>query len=146
MMIDQIQSDLKQAQLDRDEIKVSTLRMLISEIQNAKIAKGADLSDEEIISSVQKEAKKRRESVEAFKKGGRERLVLKEEAELKILSAYLPVQLSDEELTKLVEQAITETGASSIKDMGKVIGFVMSKAVGKADGLKVSAVVKSKIL
>lgn len=145
-MIDQIQSGLKQAQLDRDEIKVSTLRMLISEINNTKIAKGEDLADSDIISVVQREAKKRKESIEAFRSGGREESALKEEAELKILEGYLPVQLSDEELTKIVEEAINEVGAKSMADMGKVIGLVMGKIAGQADGARVSGIVKERLL
>lgn len=153
-MVDQIQANLKQAQLDRDEIKVSTLRMLISEINNAKIAKGVDLTDQEIISVVQREAKKRKESIEAFRSGGREQSALKEEAELKILESYLPAQMSDEELTILIEEAITEleakglineVGAKSMADMGRVIGIVMGKVAGQADGARVSGLVKSKI-
>ncbi len=149
MLLDQLQTDLKNAQLSRDEIKVSTLRLLLSEVKNAEIAKGgpavAGLSDEEIISIVQKEAKKRKEAAEAFRSGGREEAAGKEEAELKILESYLPSQLSNEELTKLVEDTITELGASSITDMGKVMGAVMGKTKGQADGGVVSALVKEKL-
>lgn len=141
-----IQSDLRGAQLARDEIKVSTLRLLLSEIKNAEIAKGAALSDEEFISIVQKEVKKRKEAAAGFRSGGREETALKEEAELKILEEYLPVQLSNEELTRLIEEIITEVGASSISDMGKVIGAVMGKVKGGADGATVSNLVKQKLL
>lgn len=153
-MIPKLQSDLKQAQLDRAEVSVSTLRMLISEINNAKIAKGEDLTDQDIILVVQRESKKRKESIEAFRRGGREESARKEELELKILVSYLPTQLSDEELTSVVEEAITEleakgliakVGAASLTDMGKVIGMVMSKAVGQADGGRVSSLVKIRL-
>ena len=144
-MLDKIQSDLKQAQLSRDEIKVSTLRLLISEIKNAEIAKGNNLEDQDIISVIQKEAKKRKEAIVAFRAGGREESAVKEESELKVLENYLPAQISTEELTKIVEESINEQGATSIQDMGKVIGAVMGKVAGRADGGTVSALVKEKL-
>ena len=154
MLLDQLQSDLRQAQLGRDEIRVSTLRLLLSEIKNGEIAKGGPagsgspaggLSDEDIVLVVQKEAKKRKEAAAAFRFGGREEAALKEEAELKILEGYLPSRLSNEELTKLVEDTINELGASSLADMGKVMGAVMGKVKGRADGGTVSSLVKEKL-
>ena len=145
MLTEQIQNELKEAQLSRDEIKVSTLRLLLSEIKNAEISEGNALSDEGIISVISKEAKKRKESVLAFRSGGREESALKEEAELKILEGYLPSQLSTEELTKLVEDSITEVGAVGLQDMGKVMSSVMGKTKGRADGALVSALVKEKL-
>ena len=145
-MEQKLKEELKQAQLSRDEIKVSTLRLLISEINNAKIAKGGDLSSEDLLAVVKREAKKRKESVEAFKNAGRVEAADKEAAELKILEAYLPAQLSTEELTKLVEDSINEVGATSVADMGKVIGLVMSKSGGAADGGSVSVLVKQKLI
>lgn len=144
-MLDSIQQKLKQAMLDRDETQVSTLRLLISEINNTRIAKGKELDDHEIISVVQKEAKKRKESIEAFRKGDREDSALKEEAELKILEEYLPKQLSNEELTKIVEASITEVGANSIADIGKVMSSVMGEVAGQADGSVVSSIVRTKL-
>ncbi len=144
-MVGNLQEDLKQAQLARDEIKVSTLRLLLSEIKNSEIAKGGQLIKEDLILVIQREVKKRKEAILAFRSGGREDSALKEEAELKILEGYLPAQLSNEELTKIVEQTITELGASSIADMGKVIGSVMGKAKGRIDGGSVSALVKEKL-
>ena len=144
-MQDQIQEDLKQAQLGRDEVKVSTLRLLLSEIKNAEIAKGDELSDADIVATIQKEVKKRKEAAEGFRKGNREDQASAEEAELKILEAYLPAQLSNEELTEIVDQAITEIGATQISDMGRVISLVMSKAAGKVDGGRVSSLVKEKL-
>lgn len=149
-MLDRIQTDLKNAQLNRDEVKVSTLRLLLSEIKNGEIAKSdppaGGLSDEEIILVVQREIKKRKEAAAAFRSGGREESAGKEEAEQKVLEGYLPVQLSVEELTKLVEETIHEVGANSVSDLGKVIGAVMGKVKGKADGGTVSATVKEKLL
>lgn len=145
-MEEKIRQDLKQAQLSRDEVKVSTIRLLLSELTYAKVAKGTDsLTDEDIIASIQKEAKKRKESIESFRKGGREDLVSKEEAELKILQTYLPEQISDEELTKVVDEVITNTGATSAADMGKVIGAVMSKVGQRVEGARVSTLVRLKL-
>ena len=147
--MDKLQEDLKEAQLARDEVKVSTLRLLLSEIKNAEIAKGGPsaggLSDEDVVSVIQKEVKKRKEAAAGFRSGGREDSALKEESELKILEGYLPAQMSNEELTKVVEDTITEVGVSSIQDMGKVIGAVMGKVKGQADGGVVSKIVKQRL-
>lgn len=145
MLIEQIQSDLKTAQLARDEIKVSALRLLLSEMKYAQINKGRDLADEDVIIVVQKEVKKRREAACGFRLGGREDSALKEEAELKILENYLPAQLSKEELTKIAEETISELGATNIQDMGKVIGVVIGKVKGKADGNSISLIVKERL-
>lgn len=144
-MVDRLQKDLKQAQLARDEIIVSTLRLLLSEIKNAEIAKSMPLGDQDIISIIQREVRKRKEAAEGFRKGGREQSAQKEEAELRILEAYLPAQFSNEELTKIVESSINEVGAKSMADMGRVMGIVMSKVMGRADGGSVSVLVKEKL-
>jgi uncharacterized protein len=146
MLIDKLQSDLKEAMLAKDEIKVSTLRMLISAIRYTKNGGDSDFSDSEVTSVMQKEAKKRQEAAIAFRSGDREDSALKEEAESKILEAYLPEQLSNEALTEIVEAAIKEVGATSVSDMGKVIGLVMGKVAGQADGGRVSSLVKDSIV
>lgn len=145
-MEQKLREDLKQAQLSRDELKVSTLRLLLSELTYAKVAKQTEvLSDEDIIAVVQKAVKQRKESIESFKKGGRDDLASKEEAEMVVLQTYLPQQISDEELTKVIGEAITNTGASGMADMGKVIGAVMGKVGQKAEGARVSALVRQKL-
>ncbi len=144
-MVVKLQSDLKNAQLARDEIRVSTLRLLLSEIKNAEIAKGENLSDADIISVVQREVKKRKEAIAGFRSGGREEQAQKEEMEEVVLKSYLPVQLSTEELTKIVQESINEVGATSISDMGKVIGMVMGRVKGQAEGGTVSGLVKEKL-
>lgn len=144
-MVAKIQENLKQAQLARDEIKVSTLRLLLSEIKNAEISKGSQLLEDELISIVGREVKKRKEAALGFRSGNREEQAQKEETELKILESYLPAQLSNEQLTKIIEEAITEVGANNLADMGKVIGMVMSKVKGQADGGTVSGLVKEKL-
>lgn len=144
-MVDKIQNDLKEAQLSRDEIKVSTLRLLLAEINNLRIAKGVDLSQGDIQTVVQKEVKKRKEAAAGFRSGGREDSAQKEESEMAVLQEYLPEALSNEELTKLVDEAITEIGANSLQDIGKVMGVVMGKVAGRADGGTVSSLVKEKL-
>lgn len=144
MLQEKLQEELRSAQLARDEVKVSTLRLLLSEIKNAQIAKG-ELSDQDVISAVRREVKRRKEAAAGFRKGGKEDSAQKEEAELKILLGFLPAQLSTEELTKIIESSINELGATSIQDMGKVIGAVMGKVAGQADGIRVSALVKEKL-
>ncbi len=148
MLLDQIQEDLKQAQLERQEIKVSTLRMLVSEIRYSAISKSEDhqeISDEQVTQVILKEAKKRRESIASFEQAGRAELVEKEQSELKVLEAYLPEQMGDEQLGKIVDESISQTGASEVKDMGKVIGMVMGKIKGQADGARVSQLIKERL-
>ena len=140
-----IQEDLKQAQLSRDELKTSTLRLLLSEIKNTGIQKGGELSEADIIPVIQKEVKKRIEAAEGFRSGGREEQAKKEEDEAKILEEYLPAQITDEELTQVVENSIKEIGAVGLSDMGKVIGAVMGKVSGRADGGRVSGLVKERL-
>jgi uncharacterized protein len=144
-MQDQIQQDLKQAMLARDETAVSTLRMLLSELKYAQVKKGGELEDKDVVIVVQKELKKRKEAAEGFRNGGREEQAQKEESEAKVLEKYLPTQLSDEELTKVVEEAINNIGAQSISDIGRVIGQVMGKVGQSVDGSRVSAKVKEKL-
>ncbi len=151
MTINRIQDDLKSAQLERQEIKVSTLRLLLSEIHNLEIllrqssGQEKEISDADLISIISREAKKRREAIEAFRNGGREDQAQKEEAELKILEEYLPVQLSNEELTEIVDQVINKLGVKSMVDMGKVMSEVMGKVAGKADGNTISNLVRQKL-
>lgn len=145
-MLDKIQADLKDAQLNRDEVGVSTLRLLLSEVKNKEISKGAPLTDEDIISVIQREVKKRKEAAIGFRSGGREEAATKEESEAKILESYLPAQLGREELTKLVSEAINEMGATGIADMGKVIGAVVAKTAGRADGGTISAIAKEQLV
>lgn len=145
MLLDQVQLDLKNAQLARDEIKVSTLRLLLSEIRNGEIAKGNQLTDKDVILIIQREVKKRKEAAAGFRQGEREESAQKEELEAKVLETYLPDQLSNEELTKLVDEAINEVGANSVQDMGKVMEVVMGKVGVRSDGGTVSALVKEKL-
>ncbi len=149
MLLDSLHTDLKQAQLAHDEIKVSTLRMLLSEIRYVEIQKRegvrGELSDEDILTVIGREIKKRKESITTFRQGGREDLAAKEEAEAQILFSYLPAQLSDEELMQIINKVIKETGATQLKDMGKVMSAVMSQIGGRAEGSRVSNFVKEEL-
>jgi uncharacterized protein YqeY len=144
-LLQTLQNEMKQALKEKDTLKLSVIRMLISEIKKVQIDQKKELSDEEIIQVIQKYAKQRKEAIKQYKEAGREDLAQKEEEELKIVSKFLPEQLSEEEITKIVEQVIKDTGASSIKDMGKVMKLVMEKVKGRADGSVVSKIVKEKL-
>lgn len=145
MIADTISKQIGQALKAKDEIRLSTLRMLSSALNYEYIAKQHELSEEEELEVVRHEAKKRRDAIEAYKKAEAFDRADKEEKELEILEEYLPQQMPDKELEKIVGDVISETGAKSMADMGKVIGAVMNKAGGRADGKKVSELVKSKL-
>ena len=142
---ERLTSDMKVKMKSGDKVGLSTIRLLMADIKNSEIAKGTDLSDEEILEAIGRGIKRRKESIEQFEKGGRTDLVEKERTELGILSEYLPPQLSEEELTEIIEGVIDETGASNQKDMGRVMSSVMPKVKGKADGSLISRVVKAKL-
>ncbi len=145
VLLEQLNQDLTSALKAKDEVAVSALRFLIAGLHNAKIAKLADLTDEEILVEIGKEAKRHKESIEAYDKGGRRDLVEKEMAELAILQKYLPQPLTDEELEKMVDEAIAAVGASGPEDLGKVMSTVLSSARARADGGKVAEIVKRKL-
>ncbi|HDZ86951.1 MAG TPA: GatB/YqeY domain-containing protein [Actinobacteria bacterium] len=131
--------------LSKEKLKVSTLRLLLSSIKYRQIEKGEELDDNEIIAVLSTEVKKRRESAEEYSKAERKELAEKEEAEIKVIEKYLPEQMTDDEITKLIDQAIDDTGAESKKDMGKVMQQLMPKTKGRADGRKVSQIVTEKL-
>ena len=148
MLKQQLKDELKQSMLAKDTEKTSVLRMLISALGYFEIQKGGagyEASDEEVLSVIQKEAKQHKDSIEQFKNAGRSELVEKEEKELKILEAYLPEQMGEDEIRKLVTDAIAQTGASNPSDMGKVMGALMPKTKGKADGALVSRIVREEL-
>ena len=143
-----LQEELKQSVLARDEEKKSVLRMVLSAINYYEIQKvgaGYEATDEDVLLVIQKEAKQHNDSIEQFKNAGRQDLVDKESKELEILKQYLPEQISEDEIKKLVRQAIAQTQATSIGDVGKVMGVLMPKVKGKADGGLVSKVVREEL-
>lgn len=149
MLKEQIKNDTINAMKEKNEEVVATLRMLGAAMKNREIElkkREEGLTDEEVLEVVSKEAKKRKDAIEAYQKGGRQDLVDKETNELKILETYLPAQLSDEEIEKEVKKAIEELGATSLQDFGKVMSTAMPRLKGKADGAKVSEIVKNLLL
>ncbi len=148
MLKEKIQQELKQAMLAKDEFRLSVLRMLKSALQYYEIQKGGagyEATDEDIIEVAGKEIKKRKESIEMYKNAGREEMAEKEEKEVEILQSFLPEQLSEDAIKDLIDDAITKTGASELKDMGKVMGALMPQIKGKADNSLVSALVREKL-
>ncbi len=145
MIFDEVKKQIAEAMKAKDEVRLSTLKLLSSELHNAEIEKRGDLTEEEEIEVVRGEAKKRRDAIEVYKKAGAEDRADKESRELKILQEFLPKELSDEELGKIVDEVISATGAENLSDMGKVMGTVMAKARGKVEGGRVAEMVKSKL-
>lgn len=143
---EKIKNDTNQALKEKKAVEVSTLRMLWGAIKDKEIflRKGdeVNLSDEQVIDVIMSEIKKRKDSVAAYTQGGRNDLADREGEEIKILEKYLPEQLSDEELQIIVKEAIAPLGAVSMKDFGKIMGTVMPKVKGKADGNKISEILK----
>lgn len=142
---DRLNDDLKDAMRSRDTLKRNTIRLLLSAIGYEEIARREDLDDDAITQVLTKQAQQRRDSIEAYTKGGRADLVAQEEAELAIVSAYLPSPLSAEEIGAIVDAAIADAGASGPQDMGKVMGRVMPQVRGRADGRQVSALVNQRL-
>ena len=141
-----IEKDLVAALKAQDALRLSVLRMIKAALMNKKVEHGKPVDDPEALAVLRTLAKQRHESVEAFRKGGREDLATKEEAELKIVESYLPAAASDEEIDAAVAAAIVETGAATAKDMGKAMKAAMAKLAGKnADGKRVSEKVRAKL-
>ena len=147
MILDKIQLDLKEALKNREALRAGALRFLLSEIQNRRIELRPQLgdkklSDEEVVKILRREVKRRQESIEAYRRGGREDLVKKEEQELEILNTYLPQGMPAEELEKIIKETIDQVGASGPGDFGKVMGAVMGKVKGRTDGKRAAETVK----
>ena len=145
-IVEQVEKDLVAALRAQEALKLSVLRMMKAALMNKKVERGKDVDDTEALAVLRTLAKQRHESVEAFRKGGREDLALKEEAEVKIVEAYLPAAASDDEIDAAVASAIAESGASTAKDVGKAMKAAMAKLAGKnADGKRVSEKVRAKL-
>ena len=141
---EKLQADLTDAIKARNETKAGTIRMVLAAITTEEVSgkQARVLTDAEIITVLSREAKKRREAIDAYAAANRSDLVAKEKSESDVISAYLPEQLSDSEIEKLVQDAISQTGANGSSGMGQVMKFLQPKIAGKADGGKVSAIVK----
>ena len=140
-----LQSDLNDAIKSRNTLVAETIRMVLAAITNEEVAgkEKKELSDAEVITVLTREAKKRREAAEAFEQGGRADKAETERAEGEVIAGYLPEQLSEAEIKKLIEETISAVGASGPADMGKVMGALKAKVAGKADGAMVSSLVKA---
>lgn len=135
--------DMKTAMRGSEKERLLTIRLILSAVKQQEVDTREEQSDDDIIASLTKMQKQRRESITQFEQAGRQDLVDKEKQELEIISEYLPEALSDDEIEKLIAQAMTESGASSMKDMGKIMGILKPKLAGRADMGVVSAKIKS---
>ncbi|MBI4091452.1 GatB/YqeY domain-containing protein [candidate division WWE3 bacterium] len=145
---EKFKNDLNVALKLGDELRVSTLRFLLSGVKNREIELrplGKELTDDEVLNVLNKQVKQRNESIIEFEKAGREDLVEKESSELEILKTYLPEQMSEGQIQKLVDEALRETGGQSLSAMGKVMSVLMPKVKGRADGSVVSRIVREKL-
>lgn len=137
--------DIKACMKSGDKSRLSVLRLISSAVKQREVDERVETDDAAMLVILDKMAKQRRESIEQFKAADRKDLVDAEKAELEIISTYLPEQLADDEITALIDQAVSDTGASSIRDMGKVMGILKPKLQGKADMSSVSSLVKSRL-
>ena len=141
-LADKLQEDMKLAMKSRDELRLSTIRLLRSSVGYARIEKGNELTDDEVLDVLSKAAKQRRESIEAAELGGRADIAERENAELAIISEYLPKQLDEAEIEAIARQIAAEVGASDPKDRGKIMGPLMHRVRGQADGRLANQVVE----
>jgi uncharacterized protein YqeY len=144
-LVQQLRDALPDAVRAGDARRRDILRLLIAALDNARIAAGHDLSDEEAVQALQREAKQRRDSIEQFEGGGRSDLVQHEQEELDLIQTYLPAEWSDDELAAAATEVIAEVGAMGPHDMGKVMAPLMKRVGGRADGARVSAVVRAQL-
>jgi uncharacterized protein YqeY len=142
---DQIQDDTKTAMKQRDRSRVGALRMLGAALKNAEIEAGRPLTEQEEQTILRRQLKQRDESAEAFRKAGREEQAASESAEAEIVRSYLPQPLSPAELEEIVESAMNDTGATSMRDMGNVMGRAMELSEGRAEGRQLSALVRNRL-
>jgi uncharacterized protein YqeY len=142
---ERVQEDMKAAMRSGQKDRLGTVRLILAAIKQREVDERITLDDAQVIAVLEKMGKQRRESITQFEAGGRSDLVAKENAELAVISAYMPTPLSDAELDAIIQSAIAETGAASIKDMGKVMGVIKSKAQGRADLGAVGTRIKARL-
>ena len=142
---DQLTADMKAAMKGGDKERLHVIRLILADIKRVEVDSRQTLDDAALLSVLEKAIKQRRDSVEQFTKGGRDDLAAKERAEIDVLETYLPEQLSEAELDALIDRVIRDTGAESIRDMGKVMGAIKSEAAGRADMGSVGARVKARL-
>jgi len=142
---DRIKDDVKQAMRDKDEARLTALRMLAAAIQRKEVDERVTLDDAQVIAVIEKQLKQARESIEQFEKGGRPELAEKEKREMAVWQVYMPAALSDAEVDALINEAVSATGAASIKDMGKVMGVLKPRVAGRADMGALGAKIKARL-
>jgi len=143
---EKIQSHISEAMRSKDQLRLSVLRMMKSAVKHREVEKMKALEETEVIGVLHTLVKQRKDSVEQFRKGGRQELADKEQAEIKIIEEYLPAAASEDDIRRAVDEALQETGTASIKDMGKVMKATLARLAGKtADGARVSQLVKEKL-
>lgn len=144
-MLQQLTEDMKHAMKAQEKLRLSTIRMLISQLKNERIDSGRDLTPDEEIQVLMNAVKKRKEAIEAYRSGNRHDLLVKEQQELEIIQQYLPAQMSDAEIEQQINEIIQSTDASSLKDLGRVMSEAMKILKGRADGKKVQQLVREKL-
>ena len=142
---DRIQQDMKEAMRAKEKARLATIRLILAAIKQREVDERIELDDTQVIAVLDKMAKQRRESISQFEQAARDDLIAQENAELEIILPYLPEALGEDELNALIDAAMQTTGASSIKDMGKVMGQLKPKIQGRADMGAVSALIKSRL-
>ncbi|MGE5625427.1 MAG: GatB/YqeY domain-containing protein [Bacillota bacterium] len=142
---EQITNDMKESMKSGQKDRLAVIRLILAAIKQKEVDERITLDDSQVLSVLDKMLKQRRESVAQFQQGGRQDLVDKENAEIKVIQGYMPAQLSEAELDQLIAAAVAETGAATVKDMGKIMGVLKPKVAGKADMGAVSARIKSKL-
>lgn len=141
-LLGKLNDDMKQAMKDKDKLKLSVIRMVKSSVKNEEINQGKELTDDQVLTLLNRELKQRRDSLQEFENAGREDLAEQTRAEIEVLLPYLPTQLTEEEIRQIVQESIEQVGATSKKDLGKVMGAIMPKVKGKADGTLVNKIVQ----
>jgi uncharacterized protein len=144
-LIGRLEEELREATLARDAERRDTLRLILNSLRGAEKELQRPLKDEEELQVLQRERKRRQEAAEAFREGGREEQAAKEEAELAVLEEFMPSQLADEDLEEIIDDVIAEVGATSVRDLGRVMADVMPQVAGRAEGSRVSQIVREKL-
>jgi len=144
-LIGRLEEELREATLARNAERRDTLRLILNSLRGAEKELQRPLNDQEELQVLQRERKRRQEAAEAFREGGREERAVKEEAELAVLEEFMPSQLADEDLEEIIDDVIAEVGATSLRDIGRVMADVMPQVSGRADGSAVSQIVREKL-
>lgn len=145
MLLDRIKDDMKQAMRAKDKQRLSTIRLILAAVKQQEVDRRVTLEEAEILAILDKMVKQRRDSIDQYQKADRPELAEKEQVEIEVIQTYLPQPLSEQEINALIEQAIADSGAESMRDMGKVMGLLKPQLQGRADMGKVSGLIKSQL-